>query len=60
MLGTTSMYFVPYPTETARLIQTLLEKERNDTPLPEISQENSREQKNTPQIGPKEVTYDVK
>ena len=27
MLGTTSMYYVPHPTETAGLIQTLLSRE---------------------------------
>lgn len=60
--GVTSMYFVPQPTETARLIQTLLAKDSNT-----ISQEHNtmREtdswEKNIPaSVSPNEVGYDVR
>lgn len=56
-LWTTSMYFVPQPTETARFIQTMLAKVQ-----PEISEKTDESiQKNTPpSLGTEEVGYDIR
>jgi hypothetical protein len=61
------MYYVPHPTETAGLIQTMLLKDSHepqtyDAPRrAEAMTEEDKIIKNSPNmIGPKEVSYDVK
>ncbi len=59
-LGTTSMYYVPHPNETAWLIQTLLNKEEvKNTPI-RNTVAPAQTTKPPSAIGPQEVTYDVK
>lgn len=72
-LGTTSMFYVPHPNETAFLIQTLLTPDPDDVPketpkkvvTPTQQQAVPQKAPPTPEnqsspIGPREVTYDVK
>jgi hypothetical protein len=56
------MYFVPQPTETARLIQTLLAKDSNSLSQErDLSRESESREKNIPaSVSPDEVGYDVR
>lgn len=58
----TSMYYVPQPTETARLIQTMLSKEYNNESQPETfaTSKQNREENTQNSIGPEEVGYDIR
>lgn len=58
-LGTTSMYFVPRPTETAELIQTMLLKDTGDTPH-RIEKTQTKMESLASTMGPDEVGYDVR
>lgn len=60
MLGTTSMYYVPHPTDTAGLIQTLLSREGTEIHTPSPTEISGEKNEITSQIWPREVTYDVK
>lgn len=56
------MYYVPQPTETARLIQTMLSKEYNNESQPETiaTSKQNREENTQNSIGPEEVGYDIR
>ncbi len=59
-LWTTSMYFVPHPTETAQFIQTMLLKEAPSSWKKDVANTTwDGEKSNTP-LGPEEVGYDVR
>ena len=59
-LGTTSMFYVPHPTDTAGLIQTLLSREWVEVHIPSPTENTDSLWKIPTHIGPKEVSYDVK
>lgn len=60
--GVTSMYYVPQPTETARLIQTLLSKEttNSDTQHSKKIEKGPNERSSSINIGSDEVGYDIR
>ena len=61
-LGTTSMYFVPQPTETARFIQTMLAKDQSIEPSDTtyVEKKESDTKNIPPAISTEEVGYDVR